>query len=283
MKIDLSTGCLYLSPLAKTFRLAREIGFDGLELMVNREALRRGAEYLNKLVQVNELPISTVHPGLAYFGGWESAYKVYMDAVRLALDLPTCRLVVFHTPNEPIGTSRSWSIYRRLLADGVRLTSGTPIRIALENRAFTGKPRNEGPLGHIFDLQRLADEWQLPVTLDTAHVGSSGAPLLEVYDLLKPRIQNVHFSDFRRFPLPRGIILIHSNLRHHQRPGHGVLPLGDFLHRLRRDNYEGLVTFEISPLAGRAWSEKQVKHTLGQALTYCRHLGETGTGRSEGN
>lgn len=69
MKISLSTGSLFGYRLEAIFAIARELGFDGIELSPGREVVSRGRAYLEDLFARYELPIFGLHPPMTFLFG----------------------------------------------------------------------------------------------------------------------------------------------------------------------------------------------------------------------
>jgi sugar phosphate isomerase/epimerase len=102
---------------------------------------------------------------------------------------------------------------------------------------------------------------QVGITLDTAHTGANGDDLLELYARVRPRLRNIHLSDW-----------VLSEERHHTHlmPGKGTLPLAEFFGALTRDAYAGLVTLEVSPIHLHAWSLRRGRKSLAESVATVR-------------
>ena len=69
MRLSLSTGCLYCYPLKSVFRLAKEAGFHGLELVISPEVVLRGSGYVKTLIERYGLEVCSMHPPLFSYPG----------------------------------------------------------------------------------------------------------------------------------------------------------------------------------------------------------------------
>lgn len=270
LRLSFSTGTLYHLPLRTTFALAREAGLQGIELVYCPEVAVRGARYVAQLSREYSLPVLSVHPSVIPYPGYNRAARILPRLVSLAEALD-CPLVVLHTPkvstlDEPAGAE----FLQTLLQERERCNP--VVYIALENAGYYQSSDARFALHDPHRLRALADRYDLPLTLDTSHAGTSPQGVLGTYGLLRDRVVNVHFSDL----LPRRLVPdwkpLYTFLSHHQMPGQGVLPLSDFVRALLADSYAGVFTFEISPTAIGAWRLSQVRQSLRQALEFISQL-----------
>lgn len=274
MKVSLSTACLYIYPLRKTFELAKRAGFDGVELVVGPEVESRGGDYVRRLSQEFSLPVLTVHPPLFGYPGWGNVQRTnepYIDRLSKIARAVGAPIVVLHMPRaRRLEDLIGQCFVTRLLSARDRL-NGTGPRFALENSPKFRERDGEYALRSLPDLRRFADEHDFPMTLDTAHVGTWGIDLIQSLDLFEGRLVNVHFSDLREVPewqmkLPQ----LHSYVRQHQMPGSGILPLKEFLLELKSRGYQGPITYELSPLPLHVWSFRRAGERLRQCVEFVR-------------
>jgi len=265
VKLSLSTGSLYIYPLRMTFGLAREAGFEGVELVVGPELLCRGAGEVRRLADEYGLTIFSLHPPLVYLPGWWDYRTVTRKLIALAQELSSS-LIVFHPPNADEWNCAHSQAFLAALEMGQRALAGTPIRLALENPT---PPRHGTRL--LIDPEALRDfarAYDLPLVLDTAHAGSSLYPLMRAYHFLDGRLASVHLSDVAEsFPLP-DIFGLHTYLKRHQFPGEGRLPLVELLQRMAANGYQGPVTLELSPVALCLWWPPTVRRRLQEAVAW---------------
>jgi sugar phosphate isomerase/epimerase len=270
LRLSFSTGSLYHLPLRTIFALAHEAGFAGVELVYCPEVARRGVAPIRRLSQEFSLPVLSVHPSVVPYPGHNHAAHILPRLVSLAQGLD-CPLVVVHTPKaksleEPQGKEYVEVLLRE------RERCNRRLQIAVENAGFYRPSDARFILHNVFQLRDLADRYDLPLTFDTSHAGTSPYGVLGAYDILRRRVVNVHFSDLRPrhgFPDWRPLYTV---LSHHQMPGEGVLPLAEFVRTLVVDSYAGILTLEVSPTAIHAWDLAQARQILLRAIQFVRQL-----------
>jgi sugar phosphate isomerase/epimerase len=282
--LALSTGSLYTYGLDRVFGLAKEAGFDGIEVLVDGRWDTRQADYLKHLMGRHGLPIVSLHSPfhLVQVPGWErDPIWRLKKTVKLAEALGA-QVVVAHPPvgwlrislrvtgasNKRdcwVGLPLSWFVgrpYARWLCDELEsFQRGTEVTVAVENM-----PRRRiGPLGfNLYQMTRLESlECFRHLTLDTTHLATHGIDILQTYERLAGRVSHVHLSNY--------------NGREHRLPRDGHLPLADFLHRLNQDGYGGIVALELQPDVLGAGDDNRVLANLWAALDFCRgHLAGVG-------
>ena len=274
MRVSLSTGSLYLYPLRWTFSLAKRAGFDGVELVIGPEVDWRGADYIKKLSHEFQLPVLTVHPPLYGYRGWDDiniTYAPYMEKAMALTEGVGAQLMVVHTPRlYNTGNDRGNEFVSKIVAARNSINGSGPA-LGIENGAkFTGRDFGYMLRG-LNDLREFADKHDLAMTLDTAHLGTFELDLLASLEFFDGRVANVHLSDLKNVPhwlmnQPR----LHSYYRQHQFPGTGTLPLREFLRELKLRGYDGVITYELSPLAVNALTPWRVERKLREAVEFVR-------------
>lgn len=274
MQVSLSTGSLYIYPLRWTFSLAKRAGFDGLELVIGPEVDWRGSAYIKKLSQEFQLPILTVHPPLYGYRGWDDiniSHAPYMEKALRLTDEVGARLMVLHTPRAEQAEVGVGKAFAQQVVASRSVVNGHGPRLGLENSAkFSGRDYNY-ILRALPELRAFADKHDLAMTLDTAHIGTFELDLLDSLQFFDGRVANIHLSDLKNVPhwmmnQPR----LHSYYRQHQFPGTGTLPLRQLLPELKQRGYNGVVTYELSPLAVSALTPWRVEQKLRQAVQFVR-------------
>lgn len=264
MKIGLSTASLYLYPLRYTFRLARELGFSGLELAMGTEARWRGGGYLRRLAQEYGLSLFALHPPMFSASGELDMEEILPRMVDLGREAG-CEMLVVHAPKAQNLREGEGLRYLEALCRAQEEWGGD---ICLENRGLFGPEDREYVLS---DLRELADFVQgqgLSLTLDVAHAASFGYDLMEAYEICRPCLASVHLSDFHpQSPLGQWH-WFQTFFQHHQIPGDGCLPLSELLRRLKGDGYSGPIILEISPFALGAWWPGRVRRNLKKCLAF---------------
>ena len=74
MKLILSAGSLYTLPLPKAFEIARDVGFDGVEVIINHDfEYSQGKELLAEVCQIH--PVAALHAPFFDINGWGNQIK----------------------------------------------------------------------------------------------------------------------------------------------------------------------------------------------------------------
>jgi len=269
LKLSLSTGSLYFYPLRAIFRIAKETGFAGVELVATPEAFLRGGSYVRRLSKEYGLSVFSVHPPLLY-SRWCDVGKLVPRLVNLARE-SGCSLVVLHPPKKAKDLSQGEG---RRYVEAVKANHQRQgVRIAVENRAFFMEKDKYLALSDLRELRAFADEHDLGMVLDTAHAGTSTYNLLEAYDIFNARLVNVHLSDIRHLPPLLDSPYLHTYIKHHQMPGQGWLPLMELVQALNRDGYNGPLTLELSPVALGIWWPPRARENLKKCVALIREWG----------
>lgn len=271
--IVLSTGSLYNYSTERIFALAREVGFDGIEVLVDARWETRQADYLRSLTEAHSLPVLSLHaPFVLDIHGWEGDPVLRVQrtvALARALD---ARVVVAHLPfryhwmsiSSTLLDSRRLRLpvfwpqrqeYARWLLQHVHDPSGgDAVQVVVENmpaRRLLGLRLNPWRFNNPQDLLRFN-----ALVLDTTHLGTWDMDILAVYERLKTRIVHLHLSDYDGWE--------------HRLPGQGHLPLAELLRRMSADGYRGLIVLETCPQALGAGKDVQVRRGLSDALRFCQ-------------
>ncbi len=275
MQVLVSTGSLAWFPLSTRFAMARAAGADGVELLLTPRLARRGSGVICELERQHGVPVRTVHAILRIqFRTAEQLAEDIVESARLAARLQHCAALVIHPPAAIHAQAREAQHWFEAVARALDIASESGFHLALENLS------RQGQRPSVFDqleyLLRLAEEWDLRFTFDTAHAASFGWDLLATASALLPRLANVHLSDAgsRDYALS----LANSLLRDHQLPGHGTLPLVPLLHLFERRRYSGYLTLELSPLAFGFPRPSHVIEQLRAAIAFCRNLRQSAAG-----
>jgi len=281
--LALSTGSLYTYGLDRVFGLAKEAGFDGMEVLVDGRWDTRQADYLGYLMDGHGLPVVSLHSPfhLISIPGWEQDPVWRLKRTVELAEIVGARVVVVHPPlgwlrislrvtgasNQRgfwVGLPLFWFVgrsYARWLCDELEsFQRGTEVTIAVENM-----PRRQiGPWG--FDLYQMTHLETLQrfrhLTLDTTHLATHGMDIIQTYERLAGRVAHIHLSNY--------------NGREHRLLQDGHLPLADFLRRLAQGDYRGIVTLELQPGALGAGDDKQVLANLRAAVDFHRRYSGRG-------
>jgi len=279
--IALSTGSLYSYGLNRVFEVAREIGFDGIEVLIDQRPDTFQPQYLNRLQRQVGLSIVALHSPFFPAVSWAKGNLACVRrTVALALEVGA-KVVVAHLPGRtsgvllqflwrrghraflpvPWGGDREWLAF---VQDGLaELEAVSGVTIAVENMPA----RRIGPLRVNGYWLNTPEEMRViqHITLDTTHLGTWGYDVLAAYEHLKDRVAHVHLSNF--------------NGKEHRLLDDGHLPLAQLLERLGTDGYEGIISFETNPANLDAEEEDQVRANLSRSLDFCRQYLARGLGK----
>ncbi len=263
MRFALSTGSLYTYGLDRVFALAAEVGFDGLEVLVDPRFDTRQPVYLRRLMERYGLPILSVHAPFRpqRLPAWPRTQPESIAATAELARAVGAGIVVAHLPY--------WKdrAYVRWLRDDLRAwqqAHPNPV-IAVENMPL--KWIRWWPFAPL-DLWRMnrLEEWgAFPhLMLDTTHLATKGLDPLAVYQRVGERVAHVHLSNARR----EG-----RRVREHRRLEDGFLQLDALIGRLAQDGYDGIATVELHPDALEAEDEEKARFHLRQQVDFCRQHG----------
>lgn len=225
----LSTASFFARPIAWTFEVAADAGYDGVEVMVTREPDSQDAKRIRTLAASSGLRVEALHaPCLLLTRTVWSADPVakVVRSVETAADadIPT---VVAHPPYRWQRGFRRW-----LVEELPTLEERTGIAVAIENMFPVHVGRRAVAFHADHALEELDDLSH--VALDTSHAGVARRNLVEVRRRFGDRLRHVHLSD----NAGRG-------WDSHLPPGDGVLDLDAFLEDLAASRYEGAVSLEV--------------------------------------
>ncbi len=234
MKLIFSAGSLYTLPTHTVFELAREVGFDGMEVIVNHDfGNRNQASYLRSLGEI--LPIHSLHAPFFDINGWGNKVDQLKICADLALEAGV-PLVNFHPPSWLNFELKFWRWLKGV--DDFQAELGhNQVVITLENMPCMPKSKiNPYLLAAPEKMTAFLREHNLYLTFDTAHCGSMHTNFInDFYHYYgSGRMRSIHFSDY-------------ANGEEHLMPGHGGLPLTRFLNHLRETDYDHSLVLELSP------------------------------------
>ena len=271
--VALSTGSAYTYGLGRTFRLAADAGYEGVEVIIDERWDTRQHAYLNRLARETGVAILSMHGPFPSqkVAGWPSDEVARVtEAVRLC-EAVGARTLNLHLPERfrvasvsamgrrflvPFGgATPSMHRFSNWLTNGGldEAQSATSVRIVIENL----------PMRRVFGRRVHAhrfNDWEAfrqfrAVCLDTTHLGTTGADLLEVAASLGVRIAHVHLSDY-------------DGRNEHLLPGRGILPLEPFVQWLGRRKFGGIIVVELSPHGLAAHDEVRLANEFARAREF---------------
>lgn len=235
MELCLSTGSLFKLTLPEIFEIAREAGFEGIELLICRRVSR--PYDLETAMELSErvLPVKAVHSPFFRFKNWQGKISSLKRAVTWAR-LLGAKVVTFHPPSW-LNLEFFFWLWLRGVKDFEEET-GRAVALSMEIMPVVGK---KGRVSGYFwnnphSLVKFAKRRNLCVTLDITHMATRDQDIIPLFlSLYEPElVRNIHFSDF-------------GQGQQHRFPGRGNLPITRFLNLLRHLAYRGLLTVELTP------------------------------------
>jgi sugar phosphate isomerase/epimerase len=261
MRISFSTATYYHLPLDYSLRLARDLGYDGVEWVVSPGYLLNGLQSVQAAFRATGARALSIHPPLYPFPGWPRRAAPIVARLGALSRRLGAELFVVHTPLLTSLQSPRALAYSEALSLG-QLAGGPDVRVGIENSQYIKRRmRRRYLLDDLGTLARFCQERDCGITFDTCHAGANGENLLGAYAIVKPALRNIHLSD---------VIWRDGRPRTHRLPGEGELPLDAFLAALARDDYDGLVTIETHPLHSGPFNRARAERRLGQALEFVR-------------
>jgi len=228
MRYLLTSGSFYTSPVRETFQLAKEAGFDGMNLMITREFQDQDEVKLVEELQTI-LPIDSIHVPFINLWGWGNPIEKIERTVHLAIKTGVS-LVNFHPPGWLL-LEIGFCVWFLRIQDFQRDIGENQVKISIENMPHLARYLCDPHLlSRTPQLRDFLTKRNLNLTFDTSHMGTKKVDFLEDFRTLYDtgRIRQIQYSDYR-------------DGREHLKPGDGVLPLNDFLALLVRLRYtEGL-------------------------------------------
>ncbi len=238
MRLALHTWTLDTTPLAEVLRIARETGWDAVELrrldFARAGAAGQAAAAVLDLVRASGLPVACV--GVEY--GWMHAeggerqrlLDAFAESCRWAGALG-CRTVM-----SPVDRGRG--DLRRAVAS-VRevgdLAAEHGVTLALE---FNSQVEQWNRLESLRELLVAAGHPHVRLLLDSYHLERSGTPPAGLAGVAPEEIGYVQYSDVPRHGLEPGKAMDRLP------PGQGSVPFREFFAVLARKGYAGYASYE---------------------------------------
>ncbi|WP_051973178.1 sugar phosphate isomerase/epimerase [Cryobacterium sp. MLB-32] len=257
IRIGMSTTCVYPLATEHAFRLAKEAGFDGIEVMVTRDEGTQDAASLLQLSRRYSLPILSIHAPvllLTHFVWGRDPHVKLERSAQLARDVGASTVVV-HPP------FRWQAGYAENFLDLVRdISTETGVDIAVENMfpwSFAGK-----------GFKAYSPSWDTTtmdcdaVTLDFSHCALSGYDSLEMATALGSRLRHVHLCD------GSGSLEDGRVYDEHLLPGQGNEPVAEVLTMLATARWTGAIVAEVN--TRKAKTEQERRDLLRETLAFAR-------------
>ena len=244
--LALHTWTLDTTPLAEVLRVAKRVGWDGVELrrvdFARAAEAGKRAEDVLALVEASGLGVACVGVEPGWMGAEdaerERLFGAFAESCRWAAELGA------RTVMSPVDRGR---VDLRRAATSLRavgeLAVKHAVRLALE---FNSQAEQLNTLASVREVLALANDPSCGLLLDTYHLGRSGATLAEIEMVPLAEIAYVQFSDVPRSGLEPGKALDRLP------PGRGSVPFKEIFALLARKGYRGFMSYEAPNPA--AWA-----------------------------
>lgn len=222
------------SPYDVLFAL-KKYGVTGIELLIPSNTTNNDIKKVSQMVEKLNLHVFSIHQPLTSF-------------LKIGIDEVTYLFKIANKLSAQTITLHSDAIGNKFLEKGYieslkLLEKKYNIKIGIENmpkawhlllKTYTWKTN---------EFSNLMKKTAFHITFDTTHLAQTGKDITEFYKDNKDRIINIHLSDYKKHFLNKKLLLTNYT---HLPLGHGELPIKEFLKTLKENNYDGLITMEIS-------------------------------------
>lgn len=228
-RILASTGPLFSRPVDWAMGVVAEAGYDGIELMVTQDPATQDPETVVRAADQAGMPVPVVHGPFLLL-----TRRVYgtdlVDKARRSLELASgvgADVMIVHPPFRWQNDFHEW-----LIGDGDDEAAEHGVVIGVEN-LYPVKVAGRPVRFHRYTEPDHLDPFE-HVVLDTSHFGVAGVDILDAWRRLARTAVHLHVSDYRG-----------QGRDSHAPLGHGLLPLGTFLHRVGAVDEPPSITLEL--------------------------------------
>lgn len=245
IRIGMSTSCVFPKPLEASFRIGRDAGYDGIEIMVAAEQATRSPEIIRDLIDRYELPVLAIHAPVLFFTqfvwGTDPQQKLLRSAL-LAQQVGAGTVVV----HPPFRWQQGYAERFLEIVRDIRLSTG--VELAVENM-FPWKVSGRALNAYLPGIDPVAMDCDA-ITLDFSHAALSGADALEMAKAAGPRLAHIHLCDGQA-PGEEG-----KMFDEHLPPGAGGQPVAETLAYLAGIGWQGDVVAEVNTRKSRNEAER---------------------------
>lgn len=262
ISIGMSTSCVFPQGVEAAFRVGRQAGYDGIEVMVSGDVLTQNATALLDLSQKYSMPILAIHAPVLLLTtsvwGREPATKLEKSAELAAA--VGARSVVVHPP---FRWQTAYALdFERLIR---KVGADTGIEMCVENMfpwSVGGKSMKAyAPSPDPLDLD--VDH----MTLDFSHASLSGRDSLEFAMAMGPKLRHIHLCDGIKSAQQGGLF------DEHLVPGRGTQPVAETLRFLGESGWDGQIVAEV--VTHKVRDPKKKLAMLVETVAFAReHLGQ---------
>lgn len=249
--VTLSSASVYPLTVHDAFAIAKDVGYDGLEVLITGNAASQSATALRALMDKYQLPIMAIHaPTLLLTQQvWGSAWAKIERSVILAQAVGAS-VVVAHPPFRWQGS------YAEEFAEGVhRITESTGMKIAVENM-YPWRARGREAKMYLPHWNPVPQSYQ-HVTWDFSHAAIANMDSRQAMEDLGTRLAHVHLCDG-----------LDNGKDEHLVPGLGTQRVSESLQYLHESEWEGVIAVEVS--TRKAKNAGQKEEWLGNTLQFAR-------------
>lgn len=237
IKIGLSTSSVYPLGLEEAFRLAKKVGYDGVEVMVTQNSSTRDTHSLIQLSKKYGMEILSIHAPVLllthFVWGKDPEHKLWKSAyLAKSVNAPT---VVVHPPfNWQNGYSKNF------LSIVETIQHETGVEIAVENM-FPWKLKNREVAAYSPSWE-IIEEQAKAITIDFSHAALTGENSLDMVKRIGERVRHIHLCD------GTGPVTDEKDkiFDEHLLPGQGNQPVAETLQLLKKEGWGGSIVAEIN-------------------------------------
>jgi sugar phosphate isomerase/epimerase len=230
-RLQCSTGPFWAFDLAEAMDSVAEAGFVEIELMITRDPQTQDAEIVKRHADARGLRVSSIHgPFLVItksVWGMDPLGKVHRG-IEMCRALGAGTYVV----HPPYLWEREFASWIREESAGYSIDNGVTVAVETMYPKWVAGRR----LRAYRWLEPAALAHAAPhVVMDTSHLAVTRADILDAFEVLNPKLRHIHLSDNAG-----------DGRDGHLEVGKGILPIDRLLGELRRTQYDGAVTLELS-------------------------------------
>lgn len=215
--------------LKDIFRIAELSGFDGIEL--DSTGIDHDIDNLYLLSIDHNMPIrNIIAPRITA----DRPFYYFLNGdfkLHALLNTFIPRIIIFNVPKSPFIRGLPLLLFRNRVLY-FKEKYGNDI-ISIENNAPSRLSFFKPVMG-IKGIRDFAYQHDIFINFDSSNCAASGRDILQAYDMLAPRVKNVHLGDY-------------VSGRGHLIPGTGKLPLGMLMTKMKDFRYTGTITLELNP------------------------------------
>lgn len=276
IKVGLSTSSVYPKKMRAAFSYAKELGYDGVEVMVTNDTETQTFDSLKRLTDEYQIPVLSIHAPVLllthFVWGRDPELKLWKSA-ELCKQVGGDTVVV----HPPFSWQKDYS--KTFLTTVESISTLIGVNVAVENM-FPWRARGR-------EVKAYAPEWAesankaSSLTLDFSHSALAGWDALQVVKGLHGKVKHLHLCDgYTTHGLSRKVRKASQSTENplgkdkvfdeHLLPGRGNQPVAETLQFLAGEGWGGTVVAEVNT---RKSSPAQRREQLAETLTFAReHL-----------